>query len=177
MRVAGVSSFAPSDEEKRTHQGTKESHERGTYVLVLELTHRRVMNVGSLGRIRFAGGYYAYTGSARRGMRARVVRHLAREKRKKWHVDWLTTQPDVLPIAIASTRQTGLECKIAAVLSSGADMLVKGFGCSDCECVSHLCYFSDSDALSLALKDLRRYGVSVEQVSSRVRHSSRHPCL
>lgn len=142
---------------------------RGTYVLVLELTHRLVTNVGSLGKVQLAKGYYAYTGSARRGMRARVARHLAKEKRRQWHIDWLTTQPDMVPIAVASTRQTGLECSIARVVSSRADAQVKGFGCSDCKCESHLCYFSDAGSLSLALKDLRRFGVSIERVSPRVR--------
>ena len=95
-------------------------------------------------------------------MRSRVARHLAREKRKRWHIDWLTTQPGVVPIAVASTIVTGLECRIAATLSSRADMRVDGFGCSDCECESHLFYFSSAGNLFLALKSLDSYGVSVQ---------------
>jgi len=123
------------------------------------------MEVGSLGRVRFAKGYYAYVGSARRGMRSRVARHLVREKRKRWYVDWLTTQPGVVPVAVASTTLTGLECRIAATLSSRTDMRVDGFGCSDCECESHLFHFSNADGLFSALNSLRRYGVYMILVS------------
>jgi sugar fermentation stimulation protein A len=140
-----------------------ELFEHGTYVLVLQLTHQRTMRVGSLGRIRFARGYYTYVGSARRGMMSRVARHLVREKKKRWHIDWLTTQPGVVPIAVASTMLTGLECRIAAALSSRADTRVDGFGCSDCECESHFFRFSQIDNLFSALEHLRRYGVSVKQ--------------
>jgi len=135
--------------------------------LALQLTHPRIVRVGSLGRIRFKRGYYTYVGSARRGMRPRVARHLAKEKRKRWHIDWLTTQPGVVPIAVASTTLTGLECKIVTVLSSRANRRVDGFGCSDCECESHLYYFSNTDSLFLALENLRRYGVSVQQSEDR----------
>jgi Uri superfamily endonuclease len=127
------------------------------------------MRVGSLGRIRFARGYYSYVGSARRGMRSRIARHLAREKRKRWHIDWLTTQPCVVPLSVVSTDRTGLECGMAAVLSSRTNLRVEGFGCSDCGCRSHLYYFSNNDALAAALEGLRRYGVSVEPISTLLR--------
>lgn len=154
---------------KEPHRESKEDRhidlfERGTYVLVLQLARHRTMRIGSLGRIRFARGCYAYVGSARRGMGSRVARHLAQEKKKRWHIDWLTKQPGVVPIAVASTRLTGLECRLAAVLSSRADVRVDGFGCSDCECESHLFYFSSTNSLFLALGSLRRYGVSVQRV-------------
>jgi len=147
--------------------------EYGTYVLVLQLTRYRIVRVGSLGRIRLARGYYAYVGSARRHMRSRVARHFAREKKKRWHIDWLTTQSGVVPIAVASTMLTGLECRIAAALSSRADLRVSGFGCSDCKCESHLFYFSGTDGLLSALGNLRRYGVSVQRV--RMNSSGRAP--
>jgi len=133
-------------------------------VLVLQLTHQKTVKIGSLGLIRLPRGYYAYVGSARRGMRSRVARHLAREKRKRWHIDWLSTQPGAVPIAVADTTLTGLECRIAAALSIGADRRVDGFGCSDCECESHLYYFLNTHDLFSALKNLRKYGVSVQEV-------------
>jgi Uri superfamily endonuclease len=131
------------------------------------------MRVGSLGMIRFVRGYYTYVGSARRGMRSRVARHLAREKRKRWQIDWLTTQPRVMPIVVASTMRTGLECRIATALSGRADGRVDGFGCSDCECESHLCYFSNADDLFSALENLRSYGASVQRVRIRFRQLGR----
>lgn len=128
--------------------------ERGTYVLVLKLTRPSVVNVGSLGKVKFESGYYAYSGSARRGMRSRLSRHLAREKMKKWHIDWLTTRSDAAPVAVATTGRVGLECAIAGLLSARAEGRVKGFGCSDCGCESHLTYFSTSHALDVALECL-----------------------
>jgi sugar fermentation stimulation protein A len=133
--------------------------ERGTYVLVLELTRPSVTSVGALGRIRFGRGYYAYVGSARRGMRSRLSRHLARKKRKKWHIDWLTTRSDVVPVAVATTGRVGLECRIAGLLSARAEGRVEGFGCSDCECESHLTHFSTVHDLDLALDGLKKLGV------------------
>lgn len=100
-------------------------------------------------------------------MRSRVARHLAREKRRKWHIDWLTTQSGAVPVAVAGTTLTGLECRIAAALSRRADVRVNGFGCSDCECESHLFHFSSTDGLFLALKSLRRYGISLQQPKDR----------
>ncbi len=97
-------------------------------------------------------------------MKSRVARHLAREKRKRWHIDWLTTQPGVVRVAVACTMLTGLECRIAAVLSNRADMRVDGFGCSDCGCGSHLHYFSNADDVFSVLENLKRYGVSVQRV-------------
>jgi Uri superfamily endonuclease len=151
------------------------SFERGTYVLVLRLTHHRTMRVGSLGRLRFARGYYAYVGSARRGMRSRVARHLSRKKKKRWHIDWLTTQPSVVPIAVASTTLTGVECKIALLLSNGADGRVDGFGCSDCECESHFFYFLRVDDLFSAL-NVRASTLSTPFHSKRRARGPCNPC-
>lgn len=39
--------------------------EKGIYTLVLRLPAERLVDVGSLGPVRFEAGYYAYTGSAR----------------------------------------------------------------------------------------------------------------
>lgn len=141
-----------------------ELFESGTYVLVLRLIRQRTIKVGSLGAIRFRKGNYVYIGSARKGLGPRVARHLAREKRKRWHMDWLTTQLGVLPIAVASTPRTGLECRIAAALSSRADMRVDGFGCSDCKCESHFYYFSNAEGISSTLRHLERYGVSAQRI-------------
>lgn len=160
--MSDIPSICEEKQSKEALENHAELFERGTYVLALDLTRGLNLNVGSLGRIRFAAGHYAYVGSARRGMRARVARHLAREKRKWWHIDWLTTQAGVVPVAVATTERVGLECGIASALSNGADAMVKGFGCSDCECESHLFYFSNDSTLSLAIGALVRYGVRVE---------------
>jgi hypothetical protein len=60
---------------------------RGIYALVLRLTGGRArLRVGALGVLSFEPGYYCYVGSARRGLKARLQRHLRRSRKKKhWH--------------------------------------------------------------------------------------------
>jgi sugar fermentation stimulation protein A len=134
--------------------------ESGTYVLVLRLARRTTLSVGALGDVQFERGYFTYVGSARRGLRPRLSRHISREKRKKWHIDWLTTSPNFEPVAAATTGRVGLECKIARMLSTRADARVKGFGCSDCGCESHLAHFPDASSVYSAIDALGILGVS-----------------
>lgn len=86
-----------------------------------------------------APGIYLYCGSARGsgGLRARCGRHLAAEKPRRWHVDWLTTvaaNTAVWPV------EGGDECALRDLLTgAGASVAVPGFGSSDCRrCPSHL---------------------------------------
>jgi len=65
-----------------------------TYQLYIRLLRGMSVRVGALGPVSLAPGWYVYTGSARRGLVARVRRHLARGKRRRWHVDWITTCDD-----------------------------------------------------------------------------------
>jgi Uri superfamily endonuclease len=66
---------------------------RGAYVLYFDIETTLTLHVGSLGSSVFPAGRYAYVGSARRGIAARVSRHkrLAVEKAGKihWHIDYL----------------------------------------------------------------------------------------
>ena len=61
----------------------------GSYVLLIRLESPQAIEVGRLGAIDFDAGCYAYIGSALRGIRARVNRHLRRQKKLHWHVDYL----------------------------------------------------------------------------------------
>ncbi len=113
----------------------------GIYTLVLGLDKEMEIVVGSLGRILFPQGYYAYTGSARGpGGLKRVERHLGiirgDRKTRRWHIDYL------LPFArfheaIVTTTAQDLECSIARKIGERL-LSVAGFGCTDCSCISHL---------------------------------------
>jgi len=93
--------------------------------------------------VTLAAGLYVYVGSAHGpgGLRARVGRHLRREKPHHWHVDHLTA---VLPVVhvVVSDSAAALECAWAQRLSAlgGASVPVLGFGSSDCRnrCPAHL---------------------------------------
>ncbi len=64
---------------------------KGTYILLLKNHEDKEVMVGSLGKIRFQKGIYAYIGSARGpgGVRARLCRHVKGSGRIRWHIDYL----------------------------------------------------------------------------------------
>lgn len=49
---------------------------KGSYILLVDLPEQEVIPVGKLGLIAFSKGFYAYVGSARGGVAAKVKRHL-----------------------------------------------------------------------------------------------------
>jgi sugar fermentation stimulation protein A len=116
----------------------QESHDRGGYILVLELTEGRDLPVGKRGGRRFfPEGFYLYIGSAMTNLTSRIERHLRLRKRFHWHIDWLRSIARVravLPVR-ASTR---LECEMARAFSRHSDWSIDGFGSTDCGCDSHL---------------------------------------
>ena len=113
----------------------------GTYVLVIELPAPVTIEIGALGSLSFTSGLYAYVGSAMKGLRQRIARHLCRDKKMHWHIDYFLREATVTRVWHASHQQR--ECEIAASLASSF-AAVKGFGCSDCRCLSHLFYGSQA---------------------------------
>jgi endonuclease-3 len=71
------------------------NHEKGTYVLDLEVDTRKRINVGALGEKVFEPGRYAYVGSAfgQGGLKARVRRHktvlTGENDTRHWHINYL----------------------------------------------------------------------------------------
>jgi sugar fermentation stimulation protein A len=135
----------------------QEAHDRGSYVLILELTADRTLPIGRRGEHRlFRKGFYLYVGSAMAGLRSRIERHLRLRKRCHWHIDWLRSAARVhaaLPIR-ASAR---LECDLADALSRTSDWSVPGFGSSDCDCDTHLFGMSDDPLCSAGFHRLLQY--------------------
>lgn len=122
-----------------SHRG---SMSRGTYQLLIRLDRRTVIQVGRLGEFVFARGYYVYTGSAMGGLQARIARHLGNCKRFHWHIDYLLEHARVIMYA-SRDSSSKRECEFSKMMveMDGASIPVKGFGSSDCGCVSHLVYF------------------------------------
>ncbi|MDP6565559.1 MAG: GIY-YIG nuclease family protein [Alphaproteobacteria bacterium] len=112
----------------------------GAYALLIELRRPARLAIASLGRPALPPGRYVYCGSARGpgGLRARIGRHLRRDKAVRWHVDHLTRRGRVLDVL---ALPDGDECTLAARIggSRGSAVPIPGFGSSDCrQCRSHL---------------------------------------
>lgn len=107
----------------------------GSYGLVLKSVGWAWVVVGSLGECLFRPGLYVYVGSARGagGLRSRIRRHLQRRKRKRWHIDYLTTHPSFRAVAVcfgASSKQS--EGRIVAELcANGLLPYIPRFGSAD----------------------------------------------
>ena len=120
--------------------------EPGIYTILLALEKAQEIKVGALGVIDFAAGYYAYTGSARGpGGCKRVDRHIrvmqGIKSTRRWHIDYLLPVADFQEVFITRTTRD-LECRIASMIAERLKS-VKGFGCTDCRCLSHLHYAED----------------------------------
>ncbi len=114
----------------------------GLYLLVLELTARMSVRVGAIGTIDFRPGYYVYCGSARKNLSARLARHRARNKKRRWHIDYLTSRREVRVESASVFPHDGMtECGLySSALRPRKLEPVPGFGCSDCRCGSHLVF-------------------------------------
>ena len=111
---------------------------------------RQQLQIGRLGGVQLSKGWYVYVGSAfgPGGLAARVSRHLRCHKTRHWHIDhliWATTVREVW----YSQRQRDLEhCWAQAALDQpAARNLLRGFGASDCQCLSHLVRFPTREAV------------------------------
>ncbi|MBU6996109.1 MAG: GIY-YIG nuclease family protein [Theionarchaea archaeon] len=102
------------------------------YVLVIELSQDTQIQVGKLGTIDFQKGLYYYVGSA--PSEKRLERHLRKEKKIHWHIDYFLKEARISKIYITRERT---ECQVAHDIGLP---YIEGFGCSDCDCPSHLFY-------------------------------------
>ena len=120
------------------------SAEKGSYVLLLYLSSKKVIKVGKLGEVVFPKGYYAYVGSAfgPGGLRARLRHHLHITNNPHWHIDYLREHAKIKEILICKIKFK-YEHKWATMFQNfeGMTVPVPGFGSSDCRCVTHLFAF------------------------------------
>jgi len=113
--------------------------------LLIELASNKDILIGKLGYIFFPKAFYAYVGSAMNGLEARVARHLRREKKLHWHIDYLLNQSEIIDIILCPGEQR-VECLLAQALAKDFEF-TPGFGCSDCHCNSHLYFDASLDKL------------------------------
>ena len=111
---------------------------KGVYVLIIQVSNDAGVQVGALGKLTFPKGLYAYVGSAQGNLEQRVKRHLRREKRRFWHVDYLlgNDAAKVIEVFYKQADKTE-ECAVAKAIGERGES-IDGFGSSDCRCKSHL---------------------------------------
>jgi Uri superfamily endonuclease len=114
----------------------------GAYQLFIHINKEIELKIGKLGTFQFSVGNYIYTGSAMKNLHQRVARHQRKEKKLKWHIDYLLNNENVTITHIKIYKsETKDECKINqnSINEFNASIPVNGFGSSDCKiCISHL---------------------------------------
>ncbi len=143
--------------------------EPGYYALIIML--RRELEITTRGGKRFhlKPGLYVYIGSARGpgGIRARVARHLRRDKRLFWHIDYVTSSPEAEIIGVVSMR--GAERDMESLLSRRlAELLepIHGFGSTDKRDPAHLFYCGEAspdECIGLVEEEAYRLMASTEK--------------
>ena len=124
---------------------------KGTYIIVIHLQENSKITIGSLGKLNFIKGFYLYFGSAMgdKGsttLENRVKRHISKPKEKRifWHIDYLLANKNcAITLIYLIPSLSRLECIISEEVSKASDNHVRGFGSSDCNCLSHLYYFQE----------------------------------
>jgi len=111
---------------------------KGCYVLLIKLKENKTIQIGKLGKIYFKKGFYLYVGSALNGLEQRIQRHLKKDKKTYWHIDYLLLYAKIINVFYKESNKRE-ECNIAKKLDKIFSSIT-GFGCSDCRCKSHLLY-------------------------------------
>lgn len=131
----------------------------GTYLLILETSRRRVVQVGALGPLDLSPGVYVYVGSARGpgGLAARVGHHRRRARAPRWHIDAVRRHTAIREVWYAEDP-LGFEHEWAALLGEmpAAVAPLPRFGASDCRCASHLFRFDAAPPFAAFRRRARR---------------------
>jgi len=131
---------------------------KGTYTLIIFVQSTVPLKIGKLGEKKIESGYYAYTGSAlgsgSLNLAGRISRHLRKNKKKRWHIDYLlSSEKAEIKTILAMVTEKRMECEINLQLirNLNPSIPILNFGSSDCmkRCKSHLLYFgSDNNLVS-----------------------------
>ncbi len=122
--------------------------------MIIYIAEDLKIRVGQLGEVSFKKGNYVYVGSAKGCLKARLQRHLREEKKLFWHIDYLLNSKEVRILQIWIIPKA-IECKTADIFSKEhtCELVKKGFGSSDCKCVTHLFYIEDKEKIERVLKE------------------------
>ena len=115
---------------------------KGSYCLIISMKKSEKLKIGQLCQdYKFKKGYYVYIGSAMNSLVARINRHLSDEKKLHWHIDYLLkNESSEIRDVLFNVSDKKIECDLASTIALNGEEVPK-FGCSDCNCSSHLIYF------------------------------------
>ena len=137
---------------------------RGSYILLIFVKKNFEEKIGKLGKVKFKKGFYAYVGSAfgrTVNLENRIARHLRKNKKKFWHIDYLLSSQNVKIKKVYVFPSRKIECYLAKNLLKFSEGFIKNFGSSDCKCISHLLYFKSfrnlSEILSKVIRKKRNF--------------------
>ncbi|WP_407424259.1 GIY-YIG nuclease family protein [Methanobrevibacter sp.] len=116
---------------------------KGCYCLIINMNKSCEIEIGKLGKISFKRGCHVYVGSAMNSLAARISRHLSDDKKLHWHIDYLLKNENAeISEVIYNVSEEKIECRLSQIISDKSNG-IEGFGCSDCDCESHLYYFKN----------------------------------
>lgn len=110
-----------------------------TYRLFIHLPVDQTITVGKLGTFLFKKGVYIYVGSAKKNIVHRMKRHLTKEKKNRWHIDYVREHGDLFYYETFENKE---ECALAneTIHTFNGQCPYQKLGSSDCHCYSHLIY-------------------------------------
>jgi len=135
-----------------------------------------MISVGALGAIHFPAGWYIYIGSALgSGGLHRLGRHILlnqmKNKRPKWHVDYILTSPDFsLVYTVCARTVERKECQLARELNGNS---IQRFGSSDCSCSSHFFYRMEKPLTEIltAFREIQLTPIIKTIINAQVKHN------
>ena len=112
-----------------------------TYQLYIKLSKEIKIQIGKLGSFVFPIGIYIYTGSAKTNFDERIKRHYSKDKKIRWHIDYLLSNKFTRIVKVEKYKT--LECVVNQ--QTKGKILIQKFGASDCTngCSSHLKYLGE----------------------------------
>lgn len=126
---------------------------KGIYALIIWAEKQKTIKIGKLGKIKFPKGFYAYLGSAQNSLEKRIARHFLRNKKLRWHIDYLLSHAKIKEAWIKENAKRSEECRTAKIFAKILEPIAK-FGASDCPCNSHLLYSKNKKEIEKVLKKL-----------------------
>lgn len=121
---------------------------KGCYQLVIELRKPVRLRHPRFRQTVFPAGFYIYTGSGKANFLHRMARHLERDHKKRWHIDYLLAHPPATIVdVVVLPGEEQRECLVNSDVGKmpGGTVVARGFGSSDCRggCASHLYWFRE----------------------------------